>query len=592
MDRMGKITLFVLAVAVLLTPVCLSDYSDATEGGTGVETTSSPVDVSDELGACEVSMLTANTEESVLNWVKETWLKGISWGSISGLDLASDYYTNLTVTKTADATFKAAVAGTPSDKDGTEGELSFDITDSDGKIKATIVCKITTVFDPKSVTCQVLMEDFNTQAQVITWLNSTWIPNYKTITGEPATTELSVVITKDTTFKAAVAGTKDSKTGVNGSLTFDIVKTVGTTDTTIATGLTCTVKAYDYGDTASTDKSVVFEGGKINGLTINVKDHVLTDADLVKILNALGGTDLLAAVGVKSSSVTTYTNALVIKDGDKEIKYVSGDIVKIDGKQYILQVGDREIALYELNTSSWVKYDRTTFEQTYQDDGQYQCEANVFPLNLNGSSYLVRYSVMDRSSAVDTGNSYICFLYTMDGKSAGYVRFSGDDAMDIGSGAVFTMNEGMTPSEVKSAPITAIYLDKDGYPTILRTNFSKEVSIARDGKAYDTTGIFKISLGNMSGAVKFYEIGTEVCTEYLVTVPSELAYETSCPSTKSPLVAVTYSEMGADAQVKDLVFPGAEEDDGGRNSLLYVAVAVVAILAVGAIVYYVRFMKP
>ena len=32
MDRMGKITMLVLAVAVLLIPVCLSDYSDVADG--------------------------------------------------------------------------------------------------------------------------------------------------------------------------------------------------------------------------------------------------------------------------------------------------------------------------------------------------------------------------------------------------------------------------------------------------------------------------------------------------------------------------------------------------------------------------------
>ena len=593
MDRMGKITMLVLAVAVLLMPVCLADYSEA--GGEGTDPT--PTDVSDELGACKVSMLTANTEADVLKWVKETWLKGINWTDTTKfsaeLGLTAGYESNLTVSKTASATFKAAIAGTPSDKDGTEGELSFDITDKNNKIKATVVCKITTVFDPKSVTCQVLMEDCNTQAQVLSWLNSTWIPNYKTASGEPATTDLAVAITKDTTFKAAVAGTKDSKTGVNGSLTFDIIKTVGTTNTTIATGLTCTVKAYDYGDTSSADKSVIFEGGKIDGLTVNVKGHSLTADDLAKIVKALGGTDALAAVNVNAVSVTTYTNALVIKDGDKEVKFVSGDIVNLDGKKYVLQVGDREIALYELYSSSWVKYDRTTFEQTYHDDGQYQCEANIFPLNLNGSAYLVRYSVLDRSSAVDTGNAYICFLYTMDGKSAGYVRFSGDDAMDIGSDAKFILNEGMTPSDLKVPPITAIYLDADGDSAILRTNFSKEVSITRNGKAIDETGTYRVPLGNVSGAVKFYSIGKEVCTEQTVSLLSELTYEASCPSSvKDPLAAVTYSGMGADAPVRDLVFPGAGSDDGKDNTLLYAAIAVVAVLAVGAVVYYVRFMKP
>lgn len=130
MDRMGKITMLVLAVAVLLMPVCLSDYSDVADGeGTD------PIleDVSDELGECKVSMLTANTEADVLKWVKETWLKGINWTDsekFGTLNLGTGYDSNLTVAKTANTTFKAAIAGTPSDKDGTEGELSFDITDA------------------------------------------------------------------------------------------------------------------------------------------------------------------------------------------------------------------------------------------------------------------------------------------------------------------------------------------------------------------------------------------------------------------------------------------------------------------------------
>lgn len=194
---------------------------------------------------------------------------------------------------------------------------------------------------------------------------------------------------------------------------------------------------------------------------------------------------------------------------------------------------------------------------------------------------------------MDTGNAYICFLYTMDGKSAGYVRFSGDDAMDIGSDAKFTLNEGMTPSDLKVPPITAICLDADGDSAILRTNFSKEVSITRNGKAIDETGTYRVPLGNVSGAVKFYSIGKEVCTEQTVSLLSELTYEASCPSSvKDPLAAVTYSGMGADAPVRDLVFPGAGSDDGKDNTLLYVAIAVVAVLAIGAVVYYVRFMKP
>ena len=152
----------------------------------------------------------------------------------------------------------------------------------------------------------------------------------------------------------------------------------------------------------------------------------------------------------------------------------------------------------------------------------------------------------------------------------------------------------MTPSDLKASPILGIYVDEDGYSTILRTIITKEVSITRDGKAYDVDGTLRFPLGNVSGAVKSYAIGTEACTEYTVRVPSELNYEASCHSSvKTPFVAVNYSLMGDPESAKDLVFPGEEHvDEGGGNTILYIAIAVVAVLAIGAVIYYVRFMKP
>ena len=65
MNRMGKITLSVLAVAVLLVPVCLSDIYAAEGEGADTPATG-PFDIKDLLGDCTVSMSQANTEESVL----------------------------------------------------------------------------------------------------------------------------------------------------------------------------------------------------------------------------------------------------------------------------------------------------------------------------------------------------------------------------------------------------------------------------------------------------------------------------------------------------------------------------------------------
>ena len=75
MDRMGKLALIVSAVAVLLCGSAFIGPVDAEGDGT------SPQDVTSTLSAieCKVGMDTVNTEETVGNWLKNTWLKDINW---------------------------------------------------------------------------------------------------------------------------------------------------------------------------------------------------------------------------------------------------------------------------------------------------------------------------------------------------------------------------------------------------------------------------------------------------------------------------------------------------------------------------------
>lgn len=592
MNRMGKITLSVLAVAVLLVPVCLSDVY-ATEGEGADTPATGPFDIKDQLGDCTVSMSQANTEESVLKWIKDTWLKGIKWDDPTkfpaALGLTAGYDSNLTVTKTAGTGFKAAVAGTPGDKDGTAGSLTFDITDSNNKVEAKgVVCTITTVFDDSSVPCQVLMEDYNAEDTVLAWLNTTWVPQYKAAKGTPATTDLTVIKTKDTVFKPAVAGTKDSKAGTDGSLTFDIVQTVGTGSTTIASGLICTVKAYGYGEITSSDKDVIFEGGLVDGLRVDSKDHELTSDEIGMIIASLGGSNPVMSSDVDPSNVSVYDNVLRIQDGDEEHVYVSGDVVRFEGKEYIIQIGDREFSLYLIDGTGWMKFDRVTFEQTYAEDGRYECSTELFPLNIRGSPYLVRYSVLDRSSPVDTGDSYLCFLYTLDGKAAGYVGFSGKDVRDIASDDRFVMNASIP----KGTPVAAIFDDPEGKKAVLSIIASKDVSFTRNGAEYKAEGTIRIPLGSVSGTVSFVSLGTDACTPYTVT-STELSYEASCPSDAGmPLVATSHSPLSGDITVLDLEFPESGDGDGGTDTKLYIAAVVAVILVIGAAFYYVRFLKP
>lgn len=589
MNRMGKITLSVLAVAVLLVPVCLSDIYAEGEG-TDVPV---PEDITNRLDDCAVSMSQANTEETVLKWIKDTWLKGIKWDDSdkfpATLELTAGYDSYLTVTKTEGTEFKAAVAGTPGDKDGTAGSLEFDIKDSNNKIEAKgVVCTITTVFDDSSVPCQVLMEDCNTEDTVLAWLNTTWIPQYKAAKGAPATTDLTVVKTEGTVFKPAVAGTKDSKSGTDGSLTFNIRQTVGTEPTTIASGLICTVKAYGYGEITSSGKDVIFEGGLVDGLRVDSKDHDLSSDEIGMIIASLGGTNPVMSSDVNPSNVTVYDNVLRIQDGDEERVYVSGDVVRFEGKEYVIQIGDREFSLYLIDGMGWMKFDRKTFEQTYTEDGRYQCSTELFPLNIKGSPYIVRYSVLDRSSPVDTGDSYLCFLYTLDGKAAGYVGFSGNDVGDIGSDDRFVMNASIP----KGMPVAAIFDDSEGKKAVLSIIASKDVSFTRNGTSYDAAGTIRIPLGSVSGTVSFVSVGTDACVPYTVT-STDLAYEASCPSDAGmPLVATSHAPLTGEVIVLDLDFPESGDGDGGTDTKLYIAAAVAVILVIGAAFYYVRFVRP
>ncbi len=360
MDRMGKLTLSALAVAMLLAGAFFIGQVDA-------EGEPEPADISDQLTAPEIGMDKANTEADVEKWIKEKWLAGINWTGINvgGTPLEADYGKNITIKKIE---FKAAVAGTADNKTGTAGLYKFTMVDSTKKITATITCKITPVFDYSSIECSVSM-DVNTEEKVTAWLNSTWIATFKTTTGSTGT--LTAVKTEDTAFKAAVAGTSSERAGKNGSMTFDVVRTEGTATTTVAAKLTCTVTAFQYGQIESADKTVIFEGVKVSGLTVSSADHVLTQEELDMIVGNLGGKDAALVPSINKADMSVYRNPLVIGEGESAKTYRNGDVVKIDGRTCVLLIGDKEFSAYEIGTSHWVKYDRNTFDESFrEDDGQ------------------------------------------------------------------------------------------------------------------------------------------------------------------------------------------------------------------------------
>ena len=586
MDRMGKLTLSALAVAMLLACALFTCPVDA------AETESTVTDISEQLDAPKIGMDKANTEAEVEKWVKETWLTGVDWTKITVNEtpLAADYHENLSIKKVE---FKAAVAGTPDNKNGTEGLYKFTITDSTGKITATVGCKITTVFDYKSIECSVLMEDRNTEAEITTWLNTTWIPKFKTATGTDGT--LKAVKSEGTEFKAAVAGTASDRAGKNGSMTFDVVKTEGTENTTVVGKLTCTVTAYSYGQIESSDKTVIFEGGKVSGLTVSSKDHTLTLKELEMIVAGLGGKDATLVPSITKADMSVYRNPLVIGEGDNAKTYRNGDVVKIDGRTCVLLIGDKEFSAYEIGTSHWVKYDRETFDESFrEDEGQYTCRNTGTLMNINGVAYYLGYLLEDPSTIVISEKTYIGFIYDMNGKAAGYLTFAGSD---IGSASKvsFVFNENMEPSAIEGGrAVAGTYTDADGKASLLYVLASKDVSVLRNGQAYAADGTLIIPVGTINDAnnAGLYSLGTEEIT--MGTIKSDDGKnKATCPSnTASPLVVAEHALWNVEVTVGTFEFPQEPSDSKKSNTTAYIAVAAVLILLIGGGFYYFRYMKP
>lgn len=553
---------------------------------------STPADITDQLTAPEIGMDKANTKADVEKWIKDTWLAGIDWTKISvdGTALTEDYGNNISITNTG---FKAAMAGTSENKTGTAGSYTFTVNDSTGKITATVNCKITPVFDYGSIACSILMENGNTEEKVTEWLNTAWIADFKTATGTTGT--MKAVKTEGTEFKAAVAGTAGDRAGKNGSLTFDVVKIDGSDTTTIAGKLACTVTAYSYGQIESSDKTVIFEGGKISGLTVSSSDHVLTQEELDKIVGKIGGKDAVLVPSISKADITVYRNHLVIGDGDDAKTYLNGDVVKIDGRTCVLLVGDREFAAYEIGTSHWVKYDRNTFDESFRtDEGDYNCRITNTLMNINGVAYYLGYLLEDPSTMVISDKTYIGFIYDMDGNSAGYLTFVGND-VDSASNVSIVFNENMGPSAIKNGrAVAGTYTDSDGNAAMLYVLASKDVSVLRDGQPYTADGTLIIPVGTIidAGNATMFCIGDEAVGTGTIDMKDGKNTATCSSSAKSPIVVTEHAKWNVEVPVGTFEFPQDPSGSDGISKTTYIAVAAVLILLIGGGFYYFRYMKP
>lgn len=555
-----------------------------------------PVDISGQLSqfGCSVSMKDANTDVGVNNWIKNVWLKNVDWTKITGVTpvLSEDYEKNLTSTV---KDFKAAKAGTASNKDGDKGSFTLTIDDSEKNISAIDVAfTITPVFDYTSIKCEVSMEDCNTETDVLKWLGSTWVNSFKTAIGETTGT-FTFEKSKDTVFKAAVGGTADKKTGTAGTFTFDVKKTDEGTPTIVAENLVCTITAFDYGQIVSDDdRTVIYEGEKLSGLDVDVKDHVITEEDLEKLVKALKGKDG-SLVESFTGEYTEYTRPLVFGEGDKTWSYENGDVVKYNGKTYVILIEDIEFSLFSVDGNEWVKFDRATNDLILDIEGsQYECSSENKIINVNGVPYLVGYSEYDTHTPPLQDREYIIFLYDLDGKSAGYMVLKKSNAIRGGDSTTFVFNKGMGPDDREDAkPVMATYISDKGEMTLLYNLASKDVTVKNKDTAV-TGGNILISLGKTDVEnAGFYSIGEDGCVKQTINAKEGGDCTAVCPVTAgTTLVAVLSEACSADIPTADLVFEEKSGGSGKSNTTLYIAVAAVIVLLIGGGFYYVRFMKP
>lgn len=546
------------------------------------------VDVSEKLGVCKVSMKDANTQAAVESWIKNTWLKTIDWTKITVEDRALDagYDSNLSVKVES---FTPAVKGTSSDKGGTEGSCTFSIIDSKNAITAKVTCKIEPVFDYDSIKCEVSMEDCKSEQAVLDWLNTTWLNTFKTETSDDGILSIEKI-----SFKPAVGGTGEKREGSDGSLKFNVKKTVEGTTSTVAEDLVCKIVAYDYGPTQSTDKTVTYEGAKLSGLVVDSKNHVITEKDLEKLVKALGGKDG-ALVESFTGKYTEYTNPLVFGEGDKTWKYENGDVVRYDGRSYVLLIGEEEFSLFSVDGKGWVKFERGTNELILDiEDSQYLCAPENKVININDVPYIVGYSEYDTQTPPLQGREYILFLYDLKGESAGYMVMQMPGVLRNEVTTTFVFNKGMGPDDREDdKPVTATYTSDKGKMTLLYSLASKDVSVKNKDKAV-SSGDILIPLGKVDVAkTGFYAIGKDDCSEQTVSPKEGGDCTAVCPVTAgTTLVAVLSEACSADIPTADLVFVEKSGGSGKSNTTLYIAVAAVIVLLIGGGFYYVRFMKP
>ncbi len=228
--------------------------------------------------------------------------------------------------KTSDITltkFQKAVAGTPSDKEGTDGSFTFNVSIEKGTAKRTVtgktgsitataytdtvaVAEAKTIIEKGSytVTQSAATPETALIAELVTQINALYGMSDTEVTVEASGIEII-------TYNDAVAGSSTDKTGTNGSFTFRITLKKGIAEK-ITTDLAGTITATAFNDTiAVAEAKTIIEGGSYTVTQSTATSGTAVIAELVAQINALPGMSTTeVTVEASDIEITTFNSAV------------------------------------------------------------------------------------------------------------------------------------------------------------------------------------------------------------------------------------------------------------------------------------------
>lgn len=594
MDRMGKMKVAFVAVAMLMVVfIIVADGSDATEEGTPANVLSSEgtepitldkIDFKDV--ECKVPMNGMDSAEKVKVWLEDKWIKGLDWKALTK-DQNTGHPKNL-IAEVVE--FTPAFAGTKDKIDGIDGKQTFVIVDklSDNLKSEMLTCIIDAdPFDVTELSCEVPMSLAKDSVSVQKWVMDTWLKENKQFISGFTDVDLTVVINPTDGFKAAEAGTETNPEGKDGYFKFSLRS--GEQDA--VTNLVCTIIADEF-RTETIESGVTFKGTVPDGAKFNVEDFVIDEKTLGTIIAAFGGSDTEFEVtrDIETKRIDIF-DSFVMDRSDETKAYYSGTIVNMEGKEYLLLVGEKHYALHEINSDRWLKYNLSTGDFLEEVHGMETSVADNSRVRINGTTYVIGYTIVNENQAtVVTDVEYFCFIYTLDGRAAGYAQFEGRDIHDMDSNSEFYFNKGTDPKTLGADYGCLGRYVVDGKTMFLGQVYSKNISMMCQGLSVDGKGTVEITLprDSIKGEPLFIHFVNNAVVKGTMTVDENGRHANVSVDSFSPFIIVeqiedTFSVEPVSAQLSS----GSGDGDGGFNYLWIAAIAAVLLL-IGAAVFFRR----